>query len=137
MADSVLVTLRRRKPRNRKASSTLDDVVRDRVQTWMAARGWSQSTFAKHLHRSRGWVSLYFQGGFNLDLTMCGRIAQAFGHRLDALTTSGPDDPDEALVIEAFRAMDPPARRVQLDFSRLWLPDDSAGPASRPRRVAE
>jgi transcriptional regulator with XRE-family HTH domain len=129
--ETVTVSVRPRRPRSRKPSSTLDDVARDRVQQWLTARGWSQATLAKRLRVSPSWVTRYLQGGFNLDLTWLGRMAQVFGHKPAALIMTGPDDPDEALLVEGFRAMDQRARRVALDFARLYVRSEPDGPPTR------
>jgi transcriptional regulator with XRE-family HTH domain len=114
----------------------LDDVARDRVRAWMTARGWNQTVLAKQLHRSPAWVSRYLQGGFNLELTMLGRIARIFDHDLAALIRTSPADRNEAQLVAGYRAMDQRARRVVLDFAKLWL-RGSAPPAPLLRRTDE
>ena len=84
-----------------------------RIKAWIASTGVTQSALAERIGRNQAWMSRYLAGEFAADLETLQKMARAFNHSLAALLES-PTDPDEAKLIEAYRALSPPRARYRV-----------------------
>lgn len=107
-------------------AQTLDEVARGRIKAWINSTGVTQTLLAERIGKNQAWMSRYLSAEFDADLETLQKIAKVFGHNLTALLDA-PTDPNEATLIEAYRAMHADDRALGLAlFQKL----------SRPRRRA-
>lgn len=102
---------------------SLDELARGRIQTWIAGTGITQTALAERIGRNQAWMSRYLGSEFNADLETLQKMAAVFGHSLAALLDA-PTAPDEAKLVEAYRALPHDSRVRALDLLQDW---------SRPR----
>jgi transcriptional regulator with XRE-family HTH domain len=94
----------------------LDQQARERIQSWIASTGVTQTELATRIGRNQAWMSRYLKGEIQAaDLETLQKIAQTFGFTLIALLDL-PRDPHEARLVEEFRALPPRGRASLLDF---------------------
>jgi transcriptional regulator with XRE-family HTH domain len=94
---------------------SLDQQARERIKSWVATTGVTQTDLAARIGRNQAWMSRYLKGDFAADLETLMKIAAAFGFSLVALLDL-PRDPHEARLVEEFRALTPRGRASLLDF---------------------
>jgi transcriptional regulator with XRE-family HTH domain len=92
-----------------------DQQARERIRTWVAATGVTQTDLAERIGRNQAWMSRYLKGEFDADLRTLEQMAEAFGFTLTALLDL-PTDPFEGRVLEEVRALPPKARTILLDL---------------------
>jgi transcriptional regulator with XRE-family HTH domain len=103
---------------------SLDELARGRIRSWIASTGVTQTALAERIGRNQAWMSRYLAADFDADLSTLQKIAEVFGHSLNALLDT-PRDPQEAALIESYRALSPADRQLARDLLARW---------SRPRR---
>lgn len=103
---------------------TMDQTVRRRVRDWMRSTGITQTELAARIGRNQAWLSRYLSGEFHADLETLDKIARAFGHPVVALL-SFPTDPNEARLLDSFRALRVSDRILAVELLASW---------SQPRR---
>jgi transcriptional regulator with XRE-family HTH domain len=81
---------------------SLDQLARDRIKSWVASTGVTQTELAERIGRNQAWMSRYLKGEFDADLDTLQKIAACFGFSLIALLDL-PRDPHEARLVEEFR----------------------------------
>lgn len=108
--------------------SSLDQLVRGRIRTWITSTGTTQTALAEQIGRNQAWMSRYLAAEFDADLETLQKMARVFGHSLTALLDA-PTNPDEAQVLEAYRALRPAARAIALNLLQDW--SRSRGPKPR------
>jgi len=67
---------------------TLDQQARERIKTWVASTGVTQTELAKRIGRNQAWMSRYLNGEFAADLATLQQMAETFGFTLIALLRS-------------------------------------------------
>lgn len=92
---------------------SLDELARGRIKAWIASTGVTQGNLGERIGRNQAWMSRYLAGEYDADLETLQKIARVFGHSLSALLES-PTDPEEAKLVEAYRALRPEARAIAL-----------------------
>lgn len=96
---------------------TWQNIARKQVKQWIASTGITQTQVCAAIGRNQPWLSRYLAGGIDADLDTLASIAKVFDHSLFALL-SVPADPDEALLIGLYRAVNPEARKHVLALLR-------------------
>lgn len=94
---------------------SLDEVVRQKIRSWVQSTGVTQAALAQHIGRDQVWMSRYLAGKVGADLETVARIVRAFGHPLTAVLDM-PGDPNEARLIELFRGFSPELRAQMLQL---------------------
>jgi transcriptional regulator with XRE-family HTH domain len=104
----------------------LDEIARQQIKRWLKSTGLTQTTLSERIGRNQAWMSRYLAAEFDADLETLQKIAMAFGHDLTALLQI-PEDPAEAALTTAFRALTPNARRLALELLEDWSRARSRG----------
>jgi transcriptional regulator with XRE-family HTH domain len=97
----------------------LDDIVRERVRTWIQSTGVKQTTLAPLIGKPQPWISRYLAGELDADLETLQALARIFGHSLTALFDA-PADPGEAHVIDLYRALPEASRPILIQLLEDW-----------------
>jgi transcriptional regulator with XRE-family HTH domain len=105
---------------------TLDQLARTRINTWIASTGTTQKKLGEQVGRNQAWMSRYLSGDLDADLETLERIARVFGHTLSTLLNS-PTDPDEAVVIDLYRAIPYEDRDLTVQLLRKMAQPRRAG----------
>jgi len=92
----------------------------------------TQTTVAKAVGVTQGWVSRYKSGEQEADLDQLAAMAGAFDHTLNELLDLRPD-PKEQALIEAYRSLRPEARILAVQMLQAMLPPSSARATPRKR----
>src|SRR5262245_60442054 len=101
------------------ATKSLDAVARDRVRTWVASTGITETERAARIGKNQAWLSRYLSGGLDADLETLQRIGDVFGHSVSALLDL-PADPAEARILTYYRALSVDARALVLALLEDW-----------------
>lgn len=96
---------------------SLQQIARARIATWIEGSGMKQAKVAEAIGRNQVWVSRYLTGKTDADVDTLHQLAAVFGHSLASLLQTTPD-PDEAAIIEAFRALRQSARPTAIAVLR-------------------
>lgn len=67
--------------------------MKNRLRVLRAEREWSQADLASRLRVSRQTVNAIETGKYDPSLPLAFRIAQVFGHPIDAIFAPDPDEP--------------------------------------------
>jgi transcriptional regulator with XRE-family HTH domain len=94
---------------------SLDELARGRIKAWIASTGVTQGNLGERVGRNQAWMSRYLAGEYDADLETLQKMANVFGHSISALLES-PTNPDEAKLVEAYRALRPEARLIALNL---------------------
>ena len=111
------------------AHSSLDAVARQRIQLWMRTHRLSRVRLGKAIGHSESWVSRYLAGKVPVTLAVLEKLATAFDRSLVELLTTEGRDPQEARLVEAYRAM--PKRQQDV---LVRMAEAVAFPAGRANR---
>jgi transcriptional regulator with XRE-family HTH domain len=90
-------------------AQTLQALARARIKTWLSATGMTQTALAERIHRNQAWMSRYLSEDIDADVDTLQQMAAVFSQSIGALLDS-PPNPDEAKLIEAYRALKPETR---------------------------
>lgn len=90
---------------------SLNDLARMRIRRWKRQTGMSQTEIGRKIGRGQNWVSRYLAGTQEADLDTIGQLAAVFGRTVFAVLDE-PSDPEEAEVIEIYRALPTEAREA-------------------------
>jgi transcriptional regulator with XRE-family HTH domain len=112
---------------------TVDQVVRDRIRTWITSTGVTQTELAERIGRTQAWMSRYLHGEFDADLETLQKMAHAFGQGLGALLDA-PTDPMEARVVEGLRALPANLRTMFINLLEEIIQTRGRSPGGRSRR---
>jgi transcriptional regulator with XRE-family HTH domain len=104
----------------------LDQIARDQIRRWIRTTGITQTDLATRIGRTQAWLSRYLKGEFAADLDTLQLLAGVFEHSLGTLL-SLPAEPEEADVLQNFRALDPDARKHFLALLALMARPRSRG----------
>src|SRR4029077_2246017 len=88
---------------------TLDELARGRIKAWISSTGITQVNLGERISKNQAWMSRYLGGEFDADLETLQKMAKVFGHSLSALLDA-PTDPEEAKLLDAYRALTPEGR---------------------------
>lgn len=99
---------------------TLDQIARARIREWLTATGTTQTTLGERIGKTQAWMSRYLAGEFDADLTTLQKMAEVFGHSIAALLDV-PSDPQEATLVNYFRAVDDEKRAIALRLFESWV----------------
>lgn len=98
-------------------SKPLQSLARSRLRMWLQSDGRSQTNVAASIGRNQEWVSRFLTGKLDADVDTLQQLAAIFGHSLASLLQVAVD-PDEAKLIDAFRALSGPARVTAIEVVR-------------------
>jgi len=106
--------------------SSYEQRARARIKSWLHATGMAQVDLGVRIGKNQPWMSRYLSGEIDADLATLEAMAGVFGHSLTALLDL-PLDPQEARLLEYYRALPARARPNLLDLLANLLR------ASKPR----
>lgn len=92
----------------------------------------TQTTIARAVGVTQGWVSRYKSGTQEADLDQLAAMAGAFDHTLAELLDLRPD-PKEQALIEAYRSLRPEARILAVQMLQAMLPPAAVRATPRKR----
>jgi transcriptional regulator with XRE-family HTH domain len=92
----------------------------------------TQTTVAKAVGVTQGWVSRYNSGEQEADLDQLDAMARAFDHTLAELLDLRPD-PKERALVDAFRKLRPDARTLAVQMIEAMTPPMPARGRTRTR----
>ena len=95
------------------APDNLDSRARSRIKHWMSVSQITQVMLAERIGKDQSWLSRYLAGAHDADVQTLARLAAAFGNTLFTLLDI-PPDPQDARVLEMFRALSPATQGVVL-----------------------
>lgn len=98
---------------------TLDELARLQIAKWLRSTDTTQTSLANAIGRNQPWMTRYLAGEFDADLETLQKMARYFGHNLSTLLEL-PPDPEEALIISAFRALREESRAIALLMLQDW-----------------
>lgn len=98
------------------------ELARTRLSQWMDANPKiTQTTVARAVGVTQGWVSRYKSGNQEADLDQLDAMARVFGHTLQELLDLRPD-PKERELIDAYRKLSPQNRALAIQALQAMSP---------------
>jgi len=107
------------------APPSLQQTARNRIRLWLSTTETTQQEFCERIGQNQSWLSRFLHGKLDADVDMLQKMATAFGHSICALLSS-PTDPEEARLIDRYRALPERSREVAMQLLEEW---------SKPHRV--